>query len=248
MIKYNLYIVYFINCLVNPNYFDWLKYQLNYMVKQVNNKNIKELDKREIFIIATIKKSEKKIFMKKIHLFFPEFKFKIEFFNNEQYEYQGINKVWELGQIHNNKNDIILYYHSKGITRYKTYKFNKNDNYNIILKDIKKIFNIFDKFSEIDKIGYSCGGIGWIWYNFWYVRGSYINFVEKPIITNRRHYYEDWLGRKLNNKNDIITNKERPYSFYQKTLLNCYCFHKYENIPNIGFYYNPNNNKYYEIK
>ena len=33
---------------------------------------------------------------------------------------------------------------------------------------------------------------------------QYINFVEKPIKTNRRHYYEDWLGRTVKNENDII--------------------------------------------
>jgi len=59
----------------------------------------------------------------------------------------------------------------------------KNDHYNIILKDIELIKEIFTIFPIIDKIGYCSGGIGWIWYNFWYVRGSYINKVEMPIKT-----------------------------------------------------------------
>ena len=231
--KYNLYIVYYINCLINPNYFDWVKHQLKYMTNQVNDKNITELDKSKIYIIATIKKSEEKHFIEKLNKFYPETIFEIEFYPENEYEYQGIKKVWDLGQIYNNKNDIILYYHSKGISRNKTYESNKNDDYNIILKDIKKIFNIFNKFSDIDKIGYSYGGIGWIWYNFWYVRGSYINFVEKPIKTNRRHYYEDWLGRTVKNENDIITDIERPLSFYKNTLKNCYSF------PNIDFHWTP---------
>jgi hypothetical protein len=245
--KYNLYIVYYINCLINPNYFDWLRHQLKYLTDQINDKNITELDKSKIFIIASLEKSKEEHFIEKLNRFYPETIFEIKFYPNNEYEYQGIKKVWELGQIYNTKNDIILYYHSKGMSRHEKYEYNKDDNYNIILKNIKEIFNIFNDFSEIDKIGYSCGGIGWIWYNFWYVRGSYINFVEKPIKTNRRHYYEDWLGRTVKNKNDIITDNERPFSFYKNTLKNCYCFHTYENLPNIGYYYDPMNNKYFKI-
>jgi len=236
MTKYNLHIVYYINCLINSNYLDWLKHQLKYMTTQVNDKNIIELNKSKIYIIASIKKTQEKNFINKLNEFYPESIFEIEFFPDNEYEYQGIKKVWNLGQIYNNKNDIILYYHSKGMSRNTEYKYNKNDKYNIILKDIKKIFKIYNEFSEIDKIGYSCGGNGWIWYNFWYARGSYINSLENPIKTNRRHYYESWLGRK------IKFDKERS------NLKNCYSFHTNENVPNIGFYYNPNSNKYCKIE
>ena len=66
------------------------------------------------------------------------------------------------------------------------------------------------------------GGNGWIWYNFWYARGSYIKYVERPIKTYRRHYYEDWLGRKVKNENYIICDNERSYIFYENTLNTCY--------------------------
>ena len=150
MKKYNLYVVYFINCMCNPNYSEWLQHQLKYITSQINNKNVKLLNKSKIFIIATIEKTRQKEFLDKLHNFFPRWKrtnqnkpiFKVMFFEDNEYEYQGIKKVWELGQIHNKKNDIILYYHSKGVTRNTNYISNKNDNYNIILKDINKIVKI----------------------------------------------------------------------------------------------------------
>jgi hypothetical protein len=177
--KYNLYTVYLINCLINNNYFDWLLNQIN-LIKDFGS---------TIYIIAIISKLNENLFKKKVLNFFPNVN--IICYSENEYEYRGILHVWNLGKIHNKKNDIILYFHSKGLTYHQSYDSNKNDNYNIILKDINKIKEIFTIFSKIDKVGFSSGGNGWIWYNFWYARGSYINQVEKPIKTNRRHYYED---------------------------------------------------------
>ena len=234
---YNFFVVYFINCNVNNNYFDWLEQQISY----VNNLEA------TIYIIATISESEENYFTKHVNELFPNEKIIIQCTYNNEYEYQGILKVWEIGQEHYKKNDIILYFHSKGVTHHSEYKYNKNDNYNIILKDYNKIKNIFTKYNYIDKIGYSCGGLGWIWYNFWYVRGSYIKYVEKPIKTNRRHYYEDWLSRKVKNETDIFCDSERPFSYYENTLISCYNFYT-DNINwNIGSYYDPNINKLVQI-
>lgn len=244
--KYSLFVVYFINCIINPNYFTWLEGQLKCITKQINKK-IAILKEYTIYIIAIIEKNNQYKFMKKIKKLFPKILFKVEFYHQNEYEYRGINKVWEIGQMHKNRNDIILYYHSKGVTRTKIYQGINHGKYNIILKDLDKIFKTFAEFSHIDKIGYSCSKFGWIWYNFWYARGSYINKVEKPIKTNRRHYYEDWLARKVKNINDIICDKERPRSFYKNTPKSCYCFHTNKNLPNIGYYYDPNRQIYLPI-
>lgn len=232
--KYDLYIVYYINCLVNKNYLDWLINQID-IVKNYDSK---------IYIIATILESNEKEFKKSVLKLFPNVT--IECYYENEFEYKGILKVWELGQIYNKTNDIILYFHSKGITHHTNYESNKNDNYNIILKDINKIKEIFTIFQSIDKIGYCSGGIGWIWYNFWYARGSYINKVEKPIKTTRRHYYEDWLGRKIDNNDNSIGDKN--FNNYKNTLENCYNFYTNKiNIANIGSYYCPNTDEYYNL-
>jgi hypothetical protein len=231
-IKYNFYIVYYINCLVNSNYMDWLHNQ----IKMVNNYNAK------IYIIATIKKINEKKFKKKVLSIYPNVKIKCTYKN--EYEYPGIFKVWKLGKKHNKRNDIILYFHSKGVTRNKEYKYNKNDNYNIILKNIDLIKEIYTIFPKIDKIGYSSGGMGWIWYNFWFARGSYIYNLEKPIKTKRRYYYEDWLGRYVKDKKEKNCKIERPFLFYKNTLDSCYGFFTDKiNYGNIGSYYCPNKNK-----
>lgn len=238
---FNIHVVYFINCLINENYLDWLKNQL----LMINNWNINP----DIHIIASIEKSKEHQFRADIVNLFPETKTYIECHYDNEYEYRGIHKVWELGQTFNSKNDIILYFHSKGIGRNKNYEQNKNDKYNIILRDIDYIIEIFSVFPNIHKAGYSSGGNGWVWFNFWFARGSYINMIEEPIKTTRRHYYEDWLARKIDGKVGDSIN-EKPYSYYENTLNNCYNFYvdTQNNIGNIGSYFCPNENKYFSFR
>jgi hypothetical protein len=185
--------------------------------------------------------NKQKDFTQYVNNFFPNNTLIYDFYTDNEFEYRGILKVWEIGQIYSKSNDIILYFHSKGITHNKKYIFNKNDNYNIILKDINKIKEIFSIFPSIHKIGYSTGGIGWMWYNFWYARGSYINQVEKPIKTKRRHYYEDWVARKVEKKEDQIVFHERPQSYFKNTLESCYGFYYNleKNVANIGTIWYP---------
>jgi len=234
VIHYNIHIVYFINCLCNINYLDWLVNQIN-LVRYMN---------ANIHIISVIPSSKENEFRQKVLQLFPNVI--IECYYENEFEYRGILKVWQLGQTFYKTNDIILYFHSKGMTHAKSYEHNKNDNYNIILNDIHKIKEIFTVFPKIDKIGFFSGGCGWIWYNFWYVRGSYIHSVEKPLKTSRRHYYEDWLGRKVSIA-DIFCDHERcTNTYYENTLHNCYSFFTDKiTIANIGSYYDPNTNQLY---
>jgi hypothetical protein len=225
--KYNVYVVYYINGLVNSNYLDWLYNQLtiiNYGCP--------------IYIVATILKSQEKFLRQSTALLFPTYNIHIECYYTNEYEYRGILKVWELAQKHYQRNDIILYFHSKGVTRHNNYSNNKNDKYNIILKDLDKIKEIFTIFPIIDKVGYSCSKLGWIWYNFWFVRGSYAHLIEKPIKTERRHYYEDWLVRKVDHvpgKKCTYTEKEKDISCYNNSVDSCYGFYTNgKTILNIG--------------
>jgi hypothetical protein len=186
-----------------------------------------------MYIIATTSNDAE--FKKQVLQLYPNVI--IDCYPNNEYEYRGILKVWELGQLHNQPNDIILYFHSKGVTRTKKYKqINAKYDYTSILDDFDKIKEIFDIFPTIDKIGILSGGIGWMWYNFWFARGSYIYTVEKPLKTTRRHYYEDWLGRSTHE----ISDSELPLHHYKNTLRNCYSLYTdKKKFSNIGMYFCP---------
>lgn len=237
-VSYNIYIVYYINCLINPNYIDWLTNQISVVMS---------FGAREIHIVATILENTETSFREKCLSLFPNVIIHCNYHN--EFEYRGILKVWELSQLHCNSNDIFFYFHSKGMSHHPEYKYNKNDNYNVIMRDIEYIKEIFDIFPSIDKVGYHSGGIGWLWYNFWFARGSYIRRVEKPIQTQRRHYYEDWIARVAQSDEDRFCLDERNNtSYYPITLSSCYQISK-ENPHhgNIGSYYCPNRNGIFYI-
>lgn len=233
----NLYIVYFINCLTSPNYFDWLKNQIDIVYN----------DNRTIYIIATLDINQETEFKQNVLSIFPNVIIECNY--TDEHEYRGILKVWELGQQYTNTNDIILFFHAKDMLHANSYDDIKNNKYYVILKDMEKIKEIFNIFPSIDKVGYFSGGSGWIWYNFWYARGSYINKIEKPIKTDRMHYYEDWLSRKLKYiDTEMDETIEKPYGHYENTLNNCYGFYCDESFGNIGSYYDPNEDKMYFIE
>jgi hypothetical protein len=164
--------------------------------------------------------------------------------SEETHEYHGIEKVWELGQSFDNTTDIVFYFHSKGITHspfYFTPGFEKP-----MLEEINRVEEAFNLFPTIDKVGYEFGGLGWIWYNVFYARGSYLKRVERPLRTNRRHYYEDWLGRVVVVNGSLPLPQdpnasELPFNFYPTTLINCYAtgYANLEQYPNVGYMFNP---------
>jgi hypothetical protein len=217
---------------------DWLTHQISMVIG---------FGAREIHVIATIFKDREASFRQECLSLFPNLIIQCSYQN--EFEYPGILKVWDLAQMYKNENDLFFYFHSKGMSHHPSYAYNKHDNYNVIMRDIEYIKEIFDIFPSIDKVGYFSGGIGWIWYNFWYARGSYISRLERPIQTERRYYYEDWLSRIVQSEEDKYCVHERDFhTYYPNTLLSCYQISRDNpDHGNIGSYYCPNRNNIFHI-
>jgi len=117
------------------------------------------------------------------------------------FEYYGIRAMWDVGQMRPHRNTVVFYFHSKGLTHWKTIEeYKQNDQSalrlnEITLGQVDRVFEAFDLFPEINKAGAKMAGNGWVWYNFMFARGSYLKRVEEPILAGRRYYYEDWIGR-----------------------------------------------------
>jgi hypothetical protein len=111
------------------------------------------------------------------------------------FEYPGIHLVWSLA--HKNPDKIYLYFHSKGMSRGQNNRGSYDKKiFQSVIVPWKKVLNIFDERKTIHKIGISVSAHGWIWFNFWWVRGSYLIECVEPIIAPKQ-YYEDWLHMKL---------------------------------------------------
>lgn len=236
-----IHIVYFINCLKNVNWIQWLINQMNLLIET------KLFEISTIYIQAIVNENDKNKINEELEQILNK-KYIIDFYTKDSHEYFGLKKVWEIGQLNDNENDLILYFHSKGITRSSNYVFHDAP-YNKVISEYKKILNIFDLFPSIDKVGIHSSKMGWIWYNFWWARCSYIKNVECPIITERRHYYEDWLSRKVKKEESLFSKNERPLNYnsvYDLSGNNVYqLFDNVNmNIYNMGTWYNPENNSF----
>lgn len=123
------------------------------------------------------------------------------------HEFPGIAQVHALG------NDVepvdaVLYFHSKNMTRFD----GKHEDAigRKIMEDLvlnwRYCLFVLHNFESIDKVVSTCSPEGWGWYNYWWVRGTYLRNMNAPDRTSDRWYYESWLARAYRGPHDPILN------------------------------------------
>lgn len=162
----------------------------------------------EIYEIA----NEVKVFIKDK---LKNYNFNLEFHDKNLYEYHGIKKLYELAKEDANK--VYCYLHGKAMFHYDNYKRHP---YELLLTNgtmtrWRDVINLFKTVDE-DDVSIACmfpSGTNIAWYNFYWVRGIYINKCENPIITSNRYYYEKWLetGNTKPLTYNLIENNYKKY-------------------------------------
>ena len=128
-----------------------------------------------------------------------------------QYEYPGIKLLYDLSQ--QNPESIFFYMHTKGMVRTNSETrsieelrlFRSTIYYQNIIQDIFKNENI-------NKVGLMPAESGFMWYNFFYVRGSYLTI--DPEISPNRFYYEGYLSLSGTNYLDCYSLLEKCICYY----------------------------------
>jgi len=143
--------------------------------------------------------------------------------SKNQYEYPGIKLLHDL--VKSDPDAVYLYLHTKGMSTHTQ----SRTKIEIALlagtfENWRRKIEIF-KDININKIGLfpSSGagffknvfGIneGWIWFNFWYAKGSYLINCREPIVYGIRYYYEGWLTMLKSNE---LLLKNDCYSLFEK--------------------------------
>jgi hypothetical protein len=123
-----------------------------------------------------------------------------------RFEYPGIRAVWDIAhEKHlsesNANSTYILYFHTKGMFNHnpKTLingvrtPFEKHL-FETVVEKWAKAAEILDEKPHINKVGYAVAPNGFMWFNFWWARASYIRRLTQPVINMKnRFYYEGWL-------------------------------------------------------
>jgi hypothetical protein len=123
-------------------------------------------------------------------------------FKENYYEYPGIKTLYQIAQ--DDDDEVILYFHSKGITsnqhENRKYLFNHTiENYNLYLQEFKrnKELEVAGIFPNID---------GFCYFNFFWTRSSYVrNYCSRPEVSENRYIWEVWIGTEFSRKKTIIT-------------------------------------------
>lgn len=226
MISINkIIIVYFCYLNKNSDFKNIIKDQLNEL-KDTGLTNIPDV---HIYSVLSGKEEDFEIMKKEMIKIFP--KINIETTTLNQWEYCGIDLVWRLAKEHKNLDTYILYFHSKGIS----YNIKQRCPVEIkLFQDVivpwKKVLNIFKNMPEINKIGFTASENGWMWFNFWWARSKYLANCEKPILTNNKYYYEDWLHR---NEKDIVVPRFKDCFSIGNNIDQIKCFSPEESIAMI---------------
>jgi hypothetical protein len=198
-----IHVVYFINTFLNKNFHVLLQAQM----QDVWNSNMFQQMPNAILHIVSLGLPKntfnvRKIVSKIFNTRDMEPRMHFTAHNENNHEYYGILKVWELARDASSDKDIIVYFHSKGITRSKLINVRQRDAVEVrltstIIVDWKVNLDILNRLDTADKLGASSGDGGWMWFNFWWAKTRYLKQLERPVETSRRYYYEDWLSRVL---------------------------------------------------
>lgn len=217
-------IVYFFNAELNNCYEKLMKDQLKDLIKS----NILDNQKVKLHSMIICSDLYKKAKIKNLFRFLEKYgyyNYEITYSENKYKEYEGINKVWEISKNNNSKESLIFYFHGKGISYFTNkYFYIRQPIERFIFKKIfakwEKNIELLIRFKSISKLGILSGGNGWLWFNFWIAKSSYIKNLEKPLERNRACYYEDWLGRyDIENCNDKLKKYKNEFNeIYHNTL------------------------------
>ena len=147
----------------------------------------------------------------------------IEFNSENKFEYPAIAYIWSLAN-RAMTYKYVGYLHTKGMS----YASRHRDKIEKTLTHFtfsrwRMVLRFFEDQDDVNKIGIFPAKDGekrgWIWFNFWWARASYIRTLPKPEETSNRHYYESWLSLSFQSGDkpdchSIYTNDRSEFTSY----------------------------------
>lgn len=107
------------------------------------------------------------------------------FINN--FEYEGLKLLHSRAKEHPER--LFLYFHGKGMVFHQHKHGRIADElalHHAVIKPWQEVFRIFAKNNEVQKAGFTCSPEGFVWFNYMWIRGSYLSRCSAPqVFANR---------------------------------------------------------------
>jgi hypothetical protein len=115
----------------------------------------------------------------------------VEFTSENTWEYRGLLKVYQLGQAANDRT-LVAYCHSKGASMVQEINGECRTLMRETFAQWEAMVGHLDRDPTIDLVCYTTNKT-FVWFNFWWARGSYLKRLERPTLQETdRWYYERW--------------------------------------------------------
>ena len=153
-------------------------------------------------------------------------------YNENYYEYPGIQTIYKIAE--DEDDTLLLYFHSKGMTsdQHETRQYL----FKYTIENYEQYISEFNKNKFLDVAGAMPHMHGFIYFNFFWTRSSYVrNYCSKPKISDNRYIYEVWLGSEFSRKKDIITyspiikydqikDSNEVWNIHNRMIKNEFCY------------------------
>jgi hypothetical protein len=155
----------------------------------------------------------------------------INLFQTNAYEYPGFKAIWDLSQ---QEESLILYFHTKGMTSDKKYPERANLRKFLFEKTISNYKEYITEFKNNKDLDIGCifpSEFGFSWFNFFWVRSTYVNkHLPQPQPNSNRYYWERYIGSENSTKKDVkcyspllgngkLGNKSQLYQWKKRLSL-----------------------------
>lgn len=143
----------------------------------------------------------------------------INIHHENAFEFFGLHRLWELGRDDSHK--LLIYFHTKGMSyknKYPLAIWNRRSLRELALtyytfKDWRRTARLFKEKPKLckagpfpnDTEGKSHGSF--MWFNFFWVRASYVKELVEPPRRDDRFYYEAWLTMRRDGQREHCAEK-----------------------------------------
>lgn len=221
-------IIFFINCHVNRQYNSLLDLYL----KDFQESGIQDRDDVKLIFVVVGEPEDSTSIMKKVKDHLPRLfgtydekdiltsagtqRFELRMFDNSRYEHVGVETAWSEAMA-SDDDDLITYTHCRGLGHNNPRHLEMQGSREVfsmyasahIIRNYDGVMKKFNTNPLMTKAGVTQSPGGWMWFNFWTARASYLKKKDKPDINGKvseaaaksfdggqtvRHYYETWLG------------------------------------------------------